>query len=152
GIALLQSHLASRGRILITIPTGEGADRVEIPAEVKNWKAVEDVVEVGCRFESAPAAEVVPPAGSPAGRLAALVARLAVVHAKQVERRTAQRVPYHEVIGASVRRSGEPIRGYARDLSRWGIAFVTTVALPAEEVHISLPQGEGAAPLVLAAR
>ncbi|MGL4552685.1 MAG: ATP-binding protein, partial [Gemmataceae bacterium] len=49
GMALLQSHLASRGRVLITIPTG--GEPVQVPAEVRHWHALsESVLEVGCRF------------------------------------------------------------------------------------------------------
>ncbi len=39
--------------------------------------------------------------------------------------------------------------GYARDLSKGGIAFVTTAPVALEPKRLSLPQGEGISPLGL---
>ena len=42
-----------QGRVLITIPGGDGNEPVQVPAEVRHWHALsENVLEVGCRFDA----------------------------------------------------------------------------------------------------
>jgi anti-sigma regulatory factor (Ser/Thr protein kinase) len=158
GMSLVQPGPEPAGRILITIPVAGGA--VSVPAEVRRAQTLEDnLVEVGCRFETTPT----PPADHPADgtgepgesivgdALAALVERLSPRERIQHDRRAASRIPYTACVW--VRRPGaEPIRGFARNLSRGGIAFVSTVAVPLETVRLGLTAEDGRAPLHLPAR
>jgi anti-sigma regulatory factor (Ser/Thr protein kinase) len=142
GVALLQSHLATRGRVIITIPTG--GEPIQVPAEVRHWHALsENVLEVGCRFEAGPPTADLPP---PNEALAALVGRLSEEFQPLAERRVAIRVPYTECVGIDLE-DGTSARGFGRDLSRGGIAFFTATRLPVGVIHVTLPQGANEEPL-----
>jgi anti-sigma regulatory factor (Ser/Thr protein kinase) len=141
GIGLLQSHLAGSKRVHITIPTS--GEPISLPAEVCHLRKVGDMVEVGCRFESAPA---LPgglggsawPADPTADALGRLVDRLVRQQRPLEERRVAPRLSYTECI--SVEPTGqEALPGYARNLSRSGIAFFTTTAVLFDAVRLHLP-------------
>jgi hypothetical protein len=116
---------------------------------VRHWQAVGDnVVEVGCRFESplpAPTGQ-----GPAEGALARLVARLAAQQKPPEERRTALRVSYTECVEVELS-SGEVIRGFGRDLSRGGIGFLAGRDLAHEVIHVRLP-GDDQGPLEVRAR
>jgi hypothetical protein len=141
GIGLLQSHLSSSSHVLITIPTA--GEPISVPAEVRHVQQVGGVLEVGCRFE-APTPAVAGgdsawPADPTVEALGRLVDRLARQQKPLQERRAAPRLPYTEVV--SVEPPGqEPVRGYARDLSRSGIAFFTSVSVPLDVVQLNLPE------------
>jgi anti-sigma regulatory factor (Ser/Thr protein kinase) len=145
GIGMLQGQPVRSGRVLITIPTEEGP--ISLPATVRHWEQVGDLVEVGCCFEaarlSAPALNklTVPPGPSATpgpSALGKLVDHLAEQQKPALEQRAAPRLPYTEPITVEVAEH-VPLRGFARDLSRTGIAFFTTASLPAEGVWLSLP-------------
>jgi anti-sigma regulatory factor (Ser/Thr protein kinase) len=126
GIGFLQAKLAVSGRILLGLEVGE--ELVYFPAEVRHWRALgQDVVELGCRFQTA--ANL----GSPAGEMGAAVDRL-LDQAKGTlpddERRLHPRVPYTDPIQIHIGPGADPIPGYPRNLSKGGIAFITTTALP----------------------
>lgn len=143
GIAFLHPDQEPPSRVLLTIQAGEEA--VAMPAEVRHWRPVGDnVIEVGCRFESPPLTPspgaASPDAGTPA--LAEFVQRLLDEQTPAVERRAAARALYTERIDCAI--AGAPVQqGYARNLSREGIAFFSTVALPTEEVQLRLPTPSG---------
>jgi anti-sigma regulatory factor (Ser/Thr protein kinase) len=138
GIGFLQTHLSSSTRVLITIPTT--GEPISIPAEVRHVKQTGGILEVGCRFETAtPAAagECAWPSDLTQDALDRLVDRLAREQRPLEERRAAPRIVYTEVI--SVQASGkEPVRGFARDLSRSGIAFVTSESIQLDVVRLQL--------------
>jgi hypothetical protein len=141
GICLLQSHLATHGRVLITIP-GASGEPIQVPAEVRHWHALsESVVEVGCRFEAPGAAPDEPPTPELAG-LHGMVGRIAEAQKPLAERRVAQRLPYTECIGVLLE-GGREVRGFGRDLSRTGIAFFTDEEVPLGPVRLTLPQSQG---------
>jgi anti-sigma regulatory factor (Ser/Thr protein kinase) len=142
GISFLQSQLGGSTRVLITIPTA--GEPISLPAEVRRWDQVGDMVEVGCRFETPAAPQgsawPVDPSSDALGRL---VDRLARQQKPLEERRVAPRLPYTEVV--SVELPGqEAVRGFARNLSRAGIAFFTTISLPLDVVRLHLPATEEA--------
>jgi anti-sigma regulatory factor (Ser/Thr protein kinase) len=151
GIGLLQAGLGQTERVLITIPVDGGT--VSLPAEVRHWRSLGDnAVEVGCRFETAPAAGPTPGAeDAPAEALAALVGRLSRRQQPGAERRQSPRVLYSACIQVEGP-GGQPAQGFARDLSRHGIAFVTTTPLTLEVRRLTLPQDEGRPPLYLSAQ
>jgi anti-sigma regulatory factor (Ser/Thr protein kinase) len=150
GIGLLQTQLAPSSRILIAIPLSRGSgagapsgsETISVQAEVRNWHVLGDgIIEVGCRFETPlPAAPVEVGSGSEPqpSELDRLMHRLAEQQQPSVERRSAPRVSYTACVGVTIP-GGSRIRGFARDLSRAGIAFVTTSSLPLDVVHLRLP-------------
>jgi anti-sigma regulatory factor (Ser/Thr protein kinase) len=141
GIGFLQEHLADSTRVLITIPTRD--EPISLPARVSRWQQVGDVVEVGCSFESVGMGPggTCPPESQSSGELAALMDRLAEQQKPLAERRAAPRLPYTESI--TIEHGEQSMRGFARDLSRSGIAFFSTSSLPLGVIRLGLPQQEG---------
>ena len=151
GIGLLQKQLATAARVMITVD--HQGRTLHLPAEIRHWRQLdEDLVELGCRFvltSSAPA----PPPGQPSvaeavGHLIEDVHRQATV---VVERRTHPRYSYTAKIRVTGPSLGDGLFAYARDISKSGIAFISTVPLPLEEFSLTLPQRSGP-PLKVRAR
>lgn len=140
GIGLLQTHLTSSTRVLITIPTS--GEPISLPAEVRHVEQMGGILEVGCRFETtvpAVVGESVWPADPTLDALGRMVDRLAREQKPLEERRAAPRLAYTEIV--SIQQPGQqPVRGFCRDLSRSGIAFFTSVSMPLEEVRLLLPE------------
>src|SRR5262249_48688550 len=90
--------------------------------------------------------------GAPSQRddLAALVASLSGPRSTQ-DRRISPRVPYTACIAIELP-PRTALTGFARDLSRGGIAFVMTPPVPLDVVRLPLPPQPGRPPLSLAAR
>src|SRR5262249_48896390 len=105
-----------------------------------------DVVELGCRFQTPPGqGPGVNPLEEVREAVAGLIQRLQVSPPPGEERRVHPRVAYTEQGGILSRTGAAPATGFARGPSKGGIAFITTAPLPAEEMILSLPQGEGSA-------
>jgi anti-sigma regulatory factor (Ser/Thr protein kinase) len=138
GIGLLQTSLASTARVLIGIDWD--GQVIYLPAEVRNCRAADGVVEIGCRFQSVEAA----PFSAPAGKVhEAIDGLLAQVDARQLpyeERRAHRWVPYTAHIRIAGGPATEPTFGFGRDLSRGGIAFLTTAPLGLGPRTLTLPQ------------
>jgi anti-sigma regulatory factor (Ser/Thr protein kinase) len=153
GMALLQAGLASSDRLLIGLITDSGP--IYLPAEVRHWEAVGDnVVELGCRFEAGDRAPPPPaPAAGPAAgeEIDALVEHYSHRPLAPDERRDFPRVIYTERIGVVSGPGARPEFGFARDLSKGGIAFIATIPLPRGGVRLLLPQAEGRRPLAVCA-
>jgi anti-sigma regulatory factor (Ser/Thr protein kinase) len=138
GIAILQKHLAASQQILIGIPTDQGI--MNFPAEIKHTRAFGDTgVELGCQFKAmSPASVSTAPADAPAQRVEveqAITQFLENHVAKQAppnERRIHPRIVFNERVAIQIEGRSEPIFGYARDLSRGGIALIAQEAVPAE--------------------
>lgn len=158
GIGLLQKQLAASDRVLIGIFAG--AQPIYLPAEVRHCQALGDnVVELGCRFQAktevAPATEAcLPPQSDRENAVQHAVDSLLKQRgelARTEERRLHPRLAFNERI--EILRPGEKksIVAYARDLSKGGIAFVTTAALRTQVIVVSVPRPP-ATPLRLRAR
>jgi anti-sigma regulatory factor (Ser/Thr protein kinase) len=137
GIGFLQAHLAVTGRVLLGLEVGE--ELVYVPAEVRHWRALgEDVVELGCRFQASSSV-------SPGADVGAAVGRL-LDQAKGTphhdDRRHYPRVPYSDTVEIHVSAAAAPLPGYPRNLSKGGIAFITTVALPPAFTVVFPARGE----------
>jgi anti-sigma regulatory factor (Ser/Thr protein kinase) len=154
GMALLQSRLESTDRILIGLFTH--GNPIYLPAEIRHWQTIGDnVVELGCRFESPPQpGPSSPPLSVPAEEQAldALVARCSHDPLAPDDRRDFPRVRYTERIGIVSDAADEVQYGFARDLSKGGIAFIATAPLPYVEKRLLLPQGEDHLPLAVRAQ
>jgi anti-sigma regulatory factor (Ser/Thr protein kinase) len=143
GIAFLQQRLAETARIIIGIDA-EG-EPLYVPAEVRHWRTLDgDIVEIGCRFPSPASAldSINEPATTEEVReaIGALIDRLRSEQVGHDERRNYQRVVYTERIEIRLGSGGKTHVGFARDLSKGGLAFVATAPLPLEPAGISLPQ------------
>jgi anti-sigma regulatory factor (Ser/Thr protein kinase) len=142
GVAVLQARLAGTGRVLIAL--GGGDPPIYLPAEVRHWRALgEYEVEVGCRFQLQPPAPPPAPAPDLEAALAGLQERLGTRPASD-ERRAHPRLPYTGRVEVLATAQAEPAWGFARDLSRGGVAFLTTRPLALGERVLELPQGPGA--------
>lgn len=142
GISLLQDQGVETRRVLITISTG--GEPVAVPAEIRHWREVaEGVVEVGCSFQKPISLHSLGIPSSEQRQESAIhrLVRRLVDRAPPGERRLAPRVIYHEPI--EIERPGvASIRGFARDLSRSGISFFTSLPVPLDPVTLSLPMGD----------
>jgi anti-sigma regulatory factor (Ser/Thr protein kinase) len=139
GLALLQHHLSTTSRLLVTIPTSN--EPLALTAEIRHVRTLADnVVEVGCRFEMPADQEGNPiPADKDRSVAESFEAFLAGLQKRSDERRSSPRVPYTGTVlleGAGT--SSAPLRGYARNLSRGGISFLTTTPLVLEPTWLTL--------------
>src|SRR5262245_28040141 len=138
GMGLLQGRLAGTDRVILGIEVDQ--QTFYIPASVRHCKPLDEgVVEIGCRFLLP--REPLPPAGNVPSVEEAIAALLRRPHATD-ERRVHQREAYAERIEVQGPPGTPSVTGYARDLSKGGIAFISTAALPLEERIVCLPQGD----------
>jgi anti-sigma regulatory factor (Ser/Thr protein kinase) len=147
GLNVLQEQLATTRRVMIGVPVGN--QLVYIPAEVRHCQTLTGgVVEIGCRFEAVAAVKTDPQgAGAEAVHHAmdALVAKAQSTGAVFDERRAHERVAYHGRVEIRQERA-EPLVGFVRNLSRGGVALLTTAPLPLEEECVILwPQASSPA-------
>jgi hypothetical protein len=84
--------------------------------------------------------------------IAAFVALLSRREQEDIERRRHPRVPYTECIRIQGASETDALVGFARDISRGGIAFVTTKPLTLGFKHLILPQKKDGSPLHVRAR
>jgi anti-sigma regulatory factor (Ser/Thr protein kinase) len=156
GMAILQGRLATTDRILLGIPRGEtdGGEPLYVPAEVRHLRRLGDnEVELGCRFlVEAPLPTTDTPPTATAADVGDAVGQFLDRQQSQLplvqERRHHPRVAYTEQIGLSA----APGVGFARDLSKGGIAFITTAPVEVGVQVLTLPQGPDRAPMRVQAR
>lgn len=147
GVGLLQERLAQTERVLIGFPL-EGK-LAYIPAEVRHCRSQAGgaTVELGCRFQPARAAGTSAAESEQIARVQAAIQALLEKHRAAVpkdDRRAHPRVIYTERIEVEIG-EGERLVGFARDLSKGGIAFITTAPLPLQVSLVFLPQDRGPA-------
>src|SRR5262245_377643 len=132
GVALLQEGLANTQRVLIGIQAEN--QLVYVPAEVRHCRTLTgNIVELGCRFQSQGEAArrgMTPDAASEIVPLRQVHQAIDDLLARQPappreDRRTGSRVTFNDRVELHLRSSKKPIIGYARDLSKGGIAFIT---------------------------
>jgi anti-sigma regulatory factor (Ser/Thr protein kinase) len=142
GVAVLTERLAQTDRVLIGLQLHNRM--VYLPAEIKHCRSLAgDLIELGCNFAAPRKTET---ATSPTADERALHEAIARLLRKRKrgrprtdERRRHQRISYNEQIQviASGRRR---VAGFARDLSKSGMAFITTQPLPLDDIRVVLPQ------------
>jgi len=147
GISLLQKQLATSGQVLIGITTETGI--VHIPAEVRHSRPLgAHGMELGCQFLESQSSEM-PPSESPA----VLSPQLEEVHrtinnvletfqSNQMpshERRIHTRVIFNERVDIRVDGRADSVVGYARDLSKGGMALITQEPLPGAVAAVFAP-------------
>lgn len=144
GLGLLQARLADVERVLIALDLD--GKPLYLPAQVRHCQTVKNnMLELGCRFllqdDFSPA--VGPPAQNLEEAIDAMIVRLQCRPVVGDERRRHPRVSYTERIEVEALEGGEPLFACARDISRGGLAFIATQALPAGTRVLALPQGSG---------
>lgn len=138
GLSLLQAQLNQAERVLIGMDL-EG-QTIYLPAQVRHCHTVQNqVLELGCRFllqgEVADLEDQ-----NLESAIDALLSRLQEPATVAQERRQQRRISYTERIEVHSLSGEQSLFGYARDLSRAGISFIATDALPLEEHVLSLPR------------
>lgn len=145
GIGILQARMATSGRVLIGIDW-EG-QVLYFPADVRHCRSLSgDAVELGCRFRPAEDITAAPARVAAQEEVQEAVGKLiqeAQADAVPLDdRRAHPRAVYTGRVGIQGVAPGEPEIGYARDLSRGGIAFLTTLPLRLGMRVLDLPQGD----------
>lgn len=143
GIALLQNRLSTSGRVLLGIDWQ--GQMIYLPAEVRHWQARgDDMVELGCRFQLAP--PVRDPAAATNGEVSraidALLEQLNGQSVRSDDRRAHPRAAFTARITVEMGPDRPSVLGFGRDLSKGGVAFVTSTPLPLGNVTLALPQQE----------
>jgi anti-sigma regulatory factor (Ser/Thr protein kinase) len=150
GIALLQKELVEGQRVFIGIP--RGSETVYVAAAVRHCRTIADgCVQLGCEFEvTAPPDAHAQAAG--AQQLArvheAIVAVLARYEAPALpgdERRVHPRVQFNRDVTLAFDVPPGTVTGYARDLSKGGMALISRVLLPLRTAVVSLPRDDAPA-------
>ena len=143
GMGLLQKKLEASDRVMLCIESGKGT--LYLPAEVRRCRAVgEGMVELGCQFlqDSEPL-----PTGADRPEVEEAVEQLLksrrIVPRSVEERRLYTREPYTEHIELASTSNSPAVLGFARDLSKGGISFISTARLAKELRVICLPQPDG---------
>jgi anti-sigma regulatory factor (Ser/Thr protein kinase) len=149
GIAILQRRLTDSERVLVGIDWQ--GEMLYVPAAVRHCQTLgNDVVELGCQFQlSSPA---VPRNGraNVQQELESLLDQLTETTARGDERRLHPRAVYTAPIEIQMVGNGSSQIGFARDLSKGGISFLCSTALPLENALLTLPRRD-AEPLRIAA-
>jgi anti-sigma regulatory factor (Ser/Thr protein kinase) len=144
GIGLLQDRLATSERVLVGVEVD--GRTLYVPAQVRHCRpAGPGMVELGCRFTIEERSPV--PAGQESPHIESavelLLSRRRTVPRRGHERRSAPRETYTERVEIHDPAGSPPLVGFARDLSRTGIAFITTSPLPCQVRVLSLSQPDG---------
>jgi anti-sigma regulatory factor (Ser/Thr protein kinase) len=155
GVAFLQEKLAASDRIIIGIPQPDG-EVLYLPAEVRHARSLaENVVELGCRFPLKEPVLAEPPEKATERAvevIEALLERLRDLQVAPDERRSHSRLIYTERIEIRSVPEGPPVVGFARDLSKGGLAMITNVPVGLEIAQLAVPQGKDAPLLKIRAR
>ena len=150
GIGLLQERLATTDRIIIGIYANN--QPLYVPAEVRHCRSLGgDVMELGCRFQTrreVPKSTAASLPSSPEAdqavqdAIADLIERHQGLPRGADDRRVHPRVGFHARLEVYQPSSPEGVAAFARDLSKGGMSFITTVPLAGEVVVAIHPQDE----------
>jgi anti-sigma regulatory factor (Ser/Thr protein kinase) len=154
GVALLQESLAQGQHIVIGITAG--GKMVPVPAVVRHCRTIgAGCVELGCEFEITPNEDALEETITAEQLLEvqqAILEVLALHEGPEIpehDRREHPRVAFNKAV--TVDSDADPITGYARDLSKGGMAVIARVPVPLAPALIVLPR-EGAPPLRVRSR
>ncbi len=157
GLALLQQQLTTSERVLIGINSDQ--ETFYIPAEVRHWRVLgTGLVELGCHFQTSKAVEktgdeLAEPNAAALAKVEAALAALVDSHQPvpiDHERRQHPRVIFNDRLEVLIPTSPTAIVGYTRDLSKGGVAFITTAMIHGV-VSIAMAPRSGGGPLRLRA-
>jgi anti-sigma regulatory factor (Ser/Thr protein kinase) len=141
GVGLLVDRLTQAAQVVIGLEA-EGRT-VFLPAEVRHCTpGAAGLIEIGCRFRIARPEEATPETRAAVAALDRLLDGLEARQRPRAERREHPRTHYTERIEVSTA-EGSTLSVFARDLSRGGIAFISSRPIEAAELTIHLPQQDG---------
>jgi anti-sigma regulatory factor (Ser/Thr protein kinase) len=152
GIGLLQQGLAETDRILIGMSVQ--GQMMYVPAEVRHCRSgAGDLVELGCRFQTQPApgpglieaasAVAAEPRQPLQQAITDLMENFKAPTVPADERRRDTRIMYTERIDIQTAPGAALLAGFARDLSKSGIAFVVHAELPQQITLLLRPRDGG---------
>jgi hypothetical protein len=146
---MMQSRGHTARRVIVELE--EDGRAVYVPAEVCRVTPLDGgLVHLGCRFGAAPGSTSQPRDAEADAAICQVLERVEQQAGKH-QRRVHPRVSYTAQI--QVRADGERAMrpAFSRDLSRGGMAFVTSFAMEHGPIDVVLPgQGDGAAPTIRA--
>jgi anti-sigma regulatory factor (Ser/Thr protein kinase) len=145
GMSIFQKELARADRVVVGLEVD--GRTLYVPAEVRHWRPTEaGLVELGCRFLPSTIEEEttqnIADLASVQGAVGALLRQHTSAPLAEEERRTHQRATYTARIELSGQATG-PTFAFGRDLSRGGIAFITTAPVALEPLLLTLPVQNG---------
>jgi anti-sigma regulatory factor (Ser/Thr protein kinase) len=139
GLSLLQDRLSVSQRIIVGVPAGNSM--VYVPAEIRHVQPLAgNAVEIGCRFETGdrPAPEGMEDVHRVVEVILESIQRGSV---DRDERRSHARLPFHARV--ELRAGGKPtIVGFARNLSKGGLAFWAAVPIALETCTLAIAHGK----------
>jgi len=147
GMALVHEKLVSGERIMISL-LSEGRS-ITVPAEIRHTRSLSaGLVEIGCRFLSNEERSIATAAAPPAQQVARIddaIGQLLTSCQQEPahERRVHERATFSECIEVHFGAACAP--GYTRNLSKGGVAFLTSAALPSEVMLVFPQRGDVAA-------
>lgn len=146
GVAILQNSLRHADRVLVGIPVQ--GNLVYVPAEVRHVRNVSgEMLQLGCRFELPESDEGIQKKDAELAQAESAIGNmlesLEQRRPKTDDRRTYPRLPFSEPIEVRTPLLLMPVKAFARDLSRGGVAFVTSKPLAGEVTLIFRPRTDG---------
>lgn len=142
GMSLLQHQLATSEHVVLGVEV-EGRT-IYFPARIKHCRSIEPGnVEIGCQF----LLKEEPPLPSTSAATVEEVVDALLRHSEPApseadERRVHQREAYTEQLEIAGEPGQPPLIGFARNLSKGGVSFICSTALPCEERLLSLSLGD----------
>jgi anti-sigma regulatory factor (Ser/Thr protein kinase) len=146
GMSIFQKELARAGRVVLDLEVD--GRTLYVPAEVRHCRPMETgLVELGCRFlfltTEAEATQNIADVATVQDAVGALLRQHNNAPLAEEERRTHQRAMYTARIELSGQAATGPTFAFGRDLSRGGIAFITTAPVALEPLLLTLPVKNG---------
>ena len=150
GVALVQQGLVEGQQIFIGIPRGD--QTIYVPAAVRHCRMIAaGCVQLGCEFDVS-AAQVSPADLATAEQrdrmheaIHDVLARYQAPTLPTDERRAHQRVVFTKVVTLEIAAQAGTITGYARDLSKGGMAIITREPVERRTAVVSLARDQAAA-------
>ncbi|MFO0865881.1 MAG: ATP-binding protein [Gemmataceae bacterium] len=145
GVAILQNSLRHAARVLVGLPVL--GNFVYVPAEVRHVENMSgEMLQLGCQFDLSECEEQHRKTDSEQAQAESAIDNMLESLSHQfpaVERRSYRRLPFSEPIEARTPLLPAPVKAFARDLSRGGVAFVTSKALSGEVTLVFRPRTDG---------
>jgi hypothetical protein len=142
GLALMQSRGHTARRVLVELE--QNGQAVYVPAEVCRVTPLDGgLVHLGCRFGDAPRSAIPRSRDAAADAAVRQLLERIEIQAGSHQRRSHQRVSYTAQIQVRLDGDATARPAFCRDLSRGGMAFVTSFEMPLCAVDLTLPASDG---------
>jgi anti-sigma regulatory factor (Ser/Thr protein kinase) len=145
GVAILQNSLRHADRVLVGLPIQ--GNLVYVPAEVRHVRNMSgEMLQLGCRFDLPEFEAQHRQKNADLAQAESAIDNMLEALSRQLppdERRTYPRLPFSEPIEVRSPTLQKPAKAFARDLSRGGVAFVTSQPLAGEVTLVFRPRTDG---------